>query len=190
MSRPLHTSCFGEVHLLREMSIWDLPDVAQEAPYEPSSGSMSPDLGDTWRQGMSMSPQWEGDVILDSDDNSENTAEDECDDWSNEELECGAEGEARDYFSEVRKTSSRAPLCDCLTPADVLVLRTAGPQVVRREIVWIICRIMVLMKKKGTDVSPPVPLPEWPNLQRFVFGLFEPGRLPDLTAFEDSGERT
>ena len=24
VSRPLHTSCFGEVHLLREMSIWDL----------------------------------------------------------------------------------------------------------------------------------------------------------------------
>ena len=60
VSRPLHTSCFGEVHLLRELGIWDLLEVAEEAPYEPSSGSMSPDLGDTWRLGMPMSPQWEG----------------------------------------------------------------------------------------------------------------------------------
>ena len=27
-------------------------------------------------------------------------------------------------------------------------------------------------------------------MQNFGFGLFEPGRLPDLTAFTDSGERT
>ena len=69
VSRPLHTSCFGEVHLLRELSIWDLPEVAEEAPHDPSSGSKSPDFGDTWRQGMPMSPQWEGDLILDSNDN-------------------------------------------------------------------------------------------------------------------------
>ena len=35
-------------------------------------------------------------------------------------------------------------------------------------------------------------LPEWPSLcsdyhRNFGFGLFEPGRLPDLTAFKDSG---
>ena len=29
-------------------------------------------------------------------------------------------------ISEVRESSSWAPFCDCLTPADVLVLRTAG----------------------------------------------------------------
>ena len=47
-----------------------------------------------------------------------------------------------------------------------------------------------LMKTKGTDVSSPVPLPEWTNLWHFGFGLFEPGRIPDLTAFTNSGERT
>ena len=40
VTRPWHTSCFDGVHLLREMSISDLPEVAEEAPSEP-------DLGDT-----------------------------------------------------------------------------------------------------------------------------------------------
>ena len=76
-----------------------------------------------------MGTQWEGDLILDSDDNSENTAEvEQHKDWSYEELGRGVEGEARDCISEVRESSSWAPLCDCLTPADVLVLRTAGPK--------------------------------------------------------------
>ena len=92
-------------HELRDLSIWDLPEVAEEAPYEPSSGSMSPDLGDTWQQGMPMSPQWEGDLILDSNDNSENKAEDEYEDWSFEELGRSVEGEARDYINEVRESS-------------------------------------------------------------------------------------
>ena len=59
----------------RESSIWDLPEVLEEAPYEISSGSMSPDLNDTWHQGLSMSPQWEGDLELGSDDNHENVVE-------------------------------------------------------------------------------------------------------------------
>ena len=46
------------------------------------------------------------------------------------------------------------------------------------------------MKTEGTDVSPPVPLPEWSYLWHFGFGLFKPGRFPDLTAFTDSRERT
>ena len=106
-------------------SIWDLSQVAEEALFEPSSGSMSPDLGDTWRQGMPMNPPWEDDLILDSNDKNENTAEDECEDWSYEELD-RVEGEARDYINEVCESSLWAPLCDCLTLADVLVLRTAG----------------------------------------------------------------
>ena len=75
-----------------------------------------------------MSPQWEGDLILESDDKSENTAEVDREDWSHEELGRVVEGEARDYISEVRESSLWAPLCDCLTPVDVLVLRTAGPK--------------------------------------------------------------
>ena len=42
VTRALHTSRFGEVHLLRENSIWGFPEVLQEALYEISSGSMSP----------------------------------------------------------------------------------------------------------------------------------------------------
>ena len=36
-----------------------------------SSGSTSPDLGDTWHQGLHMSSQWEADLELGSDNNSE-----------------------------------------------------------------------------------------------------------------------
>ena len=41
VSQPLHTSYFGEVYLLRELSIWDLSEAAEEASYQPSSGVMS-----------------------------------------------------------------------------------------------------------------------------------------------------
>ena len=47
-----------------------------------------------------------------------------------------------------------------------------------------------LMKTKGTYVSPPLLPPEWTNLWHFGFGLFKPGRLPDLTAFTSSEEWT
>ena len=72
-----------------------------------------------------MSPRWAGGLELGTDDHSENTAEEECEDWSSDEL--GRVGRAaRDYISEVRESSLWAPLCDCLTPADVPVLRTVG----------------------------------------------------------------
>ena len=44
VTRPLHTSCFGDVHLLHTSSIWDLPEILEKATKEISSGSMSPDL--------------------------------------------------------------------------------------------------------------------------------------------------
>ena len=117
---------------------WDLPEVADEAPCGPSSGSTSPDLGDTWRQGMPMSPQCEGVMILDSDDNSDLMSEDECED----ELGSEVEREARDNISEVRESSLWAPS----TPHSG---RCAGlahcwAQVVRRDIVSRIRRILVL----------------------------------------------
>ena len=52
VTRPLHTSGFGEVHSLYTSSIWDFPEVLEEATFEVSSGGMSPDLGDTWHQGL------------------------------------------------------------------------------------------------------------------------------------------
>ena len=41
VTRPLHTSCFGEVHFFHTNSIWDLPEIWEEATSEMSSGSMS-----------------------------------------------------------------------------------------------------------------------------------------------------
>ena len=40
-----------------------------------SSGSMSPDLGDTWHHGLPMSPQWECGLELDSDNDNEDENE-------------------------------------------------------------------------------------------------------------------
>ena len=48
------------------------------------------------------------------------------------------------------------------------------------------------MKRQGGEEPPFASLPEWPSLcfdyrQKFGFdnAMFEPGRLPDLTDFED-----
>ena len=86
------------------------------------SDRLSSDLDDTWHHGLAHKPAWAGGLELDP-DHSANTEEDVCEDWSYEELGRGVEGAARDYISEVRESSSWAPLCDCLTPADVLVPR-------------------------------------------------------------------
>ena len=73
-----------------------------------------------------MSPQWEGDLVLGSDDNSGDMAEDEYEDWSYEELGVLLQEGAKDYISDVRQSSLWASLRGCFTLADVLVLRTAG----------------------------------------------------------------
>ena len=44
------------------------------------------DLGDTWHHGPPISPRWAGGLEPGTDDHSENTAEEECDDWSSDEL--------------------------------------------------------------------------------------------------------
>ena len=70
-----------------------------------------------------MSPQWEGELEPVSDDNNEDEVEHEyvnVEDWNCEGLDNAVAGGARDYISEVRESSLWAPLCDCLTPADVL----------------------------------------------------------------------
>ena len=73
-----------------------------------------------------MTPQWKGELELCSDDNDEDVAEYEYvsdKDWNYEGLDTAATGGARDCISEVLESSLWASLCDCLTPADVLVLR-------------------------------------------------------------------
>ena len=183
----METSCFREVYLLHTISIWDLPEVLEEATSGISSGSMSPDLDDTWHQGLPTSPQWEGELELGSDSNNQDEIEYECEndeDSNYEELDRVAARGARDNISEVRESSLWAPLCDCLTPADVLVLRTSGSKWYNAKWYGEFAELwFFLLKRKGGNEPPLAPLPEWP-------GMFEPGQLPDLTAFEDSGEWT
>ena len=146
-----------------------------------SRGSLSSDLGDTWYHGPPMSERWAGGL----DDHSANTVEEECEDWSSDELGRGVGRAARDFISEVRESSLWAPLCD--TPADVLVLRTAGSKWYDAKLYGGFAELwFFLMKTKGMDASPPVPPLELTNLWHFGFGLFEPGRLPNLTAFASS----
>ena len=92
------------------------------------SDRLSSDLGDTWHHGPPIRPRQAGGLELGTDDHTENTAEEEREDWSSEELGRGVGRAARDYVSKLRERESSlwAPLCDCLTRADVLVLRTAG----------------------------------------------------------------
>ena len=85
-----------------------------------------PDL-EMWRQGFPVSPQWEGDLELGSDEeNDDRNAPGDSDDES---------GPKKDFVSEVSETSLQASIRDFLSPPDVLIMRTAG---------WEICRIVVL----------------------------------------------
>ena len=90
-----------------------------------SSGSMPPDLGDTWHQGLPMNPQWEGGLELNSDNDYEDENEDE-DYGSYEEFDSDAESHPKDYIGEVSESSLWASTPDHFTPPDILVLRTAG----------------------------------------------------------------
>ena len=89
-----------------------------------SSGSMSTDLGDMWRQGNLVSPQWEGELELDSAIDYDNVDE-EVD--SVEARDHAAESGPKDYFSVARE-SLLWILFSCfrhsVSPPDVLILRT------------------------------------------------------------------
>ena len=54
-----------------------------------SSCSLSSDLGDTWHHGPPTSPRWAGGLELGTNDHSETTAEEECEDWSSDEKQQG-----------------------------------------------------------------------------------------------------
>ena len=55
------------------------------------SDRLSSDLGDTWHHGPPIRPRCAGGLELDTDDHSENTAEEEREDWSCDELGRGWE---------------------------------------------------------------------------------------------------
>ena len=89
-----------------------------------SSGT-SLDPGHTWHQGLSMSPQWEGGLELDADNDyvDENKYED---DGSYEEFDSAVGSGPKDYISEVSESSLWASIRDYLTPSDILIFRIAG----------------------------------------------------------------
>ena len=150
-----------------------------------SSGSVPPDLGDTWHQGLPMNPQWEGGLELNSDNDCEDENEYQ-DDGSFEEFDSDPESGPKDYIGEASESSLWASIRDYLTPPDILVLRTAGSKWNNAKFYGEFAALwFFLMTKDGS---------EWPSTcsdyrPNFVFGNggFEPGRLPDLTALGDSG---
>ena len=82
-----------------------------------SSGSMSPDLGDIWRQWHPVSPKWEGELELGFDEDISDNAGERGDD----------EG-LKDHLSETSESPLWVSILDFLTLLDVLVMRTAGPR--------------------------------------------------------------
>ena len=53
-----HTAIAHELFRRKALTA-HLPEVLEEATSDMSSGSVSPDLDDTWHHGLPMSPQWE-----------------------------------------------------------------------------------------------------------------------------------
>ena len=110
-----------------------------------SSGSMSPDLSDTWHQGLPMSPQWKGGLRLDFDNDCEDETDHEVD-GRYDEIDSAAEKGAKDYISEVRESSIWISLRYCSG-------RCSGhaygwTEVDPRAVVWEICRLVVLSHDK------------------------------------------
>ena len=128
---------------------------------------MSADLGDTWHQGLPSSPQGKGGLELGSDSDDEDVIEPECEneeDGNYEKLDNAAAGEARDHISQMRESSLWAPLCDCLTPADVLVFAYYWEPYIAKLCGDFVENWFFLMKRKGGDEPPFAPLPGWPSL--------------------------
>ena len=131
-----------------------------------SSRSMSPDLGDMWRQGCPKSPEWEGEVELDSADE-----EKEGDNAGAADENEG--GGLEDHLKQVIECPVWVLVCDFFSSADVLEMRTTGLK-------WNIARLygsftelwFFLAKKEENDKSEP--LPEWPSLRydyRQIYGF-------------------
>ena len=84
---------------------------------------MSSVLGEMWRQGYPVSPQWEGELELDADVENENENENDDSYVAGDSTD---EGGPKEYISEVSESSLWASIRDYLTPPDVLIMRTAG----------------------------------------------------------------
>ena len=160
-----------------------------------SNGNMSPDLGEVWRQGYLVSPQWEGELELDS--------ASDCDIAYEEDDRLvarnhAAENGPKEYISVVRERSLWILIRDSLSPPDVLVLRTAGSKWNNAKLYGEFAALwFFLLTKDESGGRDPVTLPEWPSLcfddrQNFALApsMIESGRLLDMTSFNCSGEWT
>ena len=104
---------------------------------------MSPDLVDTWHQGLSMSPEWEGELELEL-----NSASD-CDNDSEEDDSCTACDSTAwrdhtDVISIVPEIFVCNPIRDSRCPPDVLRLRTVGRRWNETKLYWWLCRTVAL----------------------------------------------
>ena len=109
-----------------------------------SSGSVSPDLGEMWRQGYPVSPQWEGELKMDSDVENENENENDDSDEAGDSADDGL----KDYLSQVSDSLLWFSILDFLTPSDVLILRTAGPKWNHAKLYWIFAALWFFLVKK------------------------------------------
>ena len=107
-----------------------------------SSGSMSPDFGEMWRYGCPKSPDWDGDLELDS------VEEDE-----RERVE--------DRLRQVIESPLLALVREFLTSDDVLNMRTTAVKWNTSVLYGPFAELFFfLLKKDGRE--KPVPPPEWP----------------------------
>ena len=116
----------------------------------------------------SHTPAVGGRIGIGSDDHDENNEEDEREEWSDEALGRRVEGDARDYISEVREGSLWASLCDCLSPKDVVVLRTAGSKWYDAELYGEFAQLW-LVRKFLRFISVQTKNPMFYVLQPFIF---------------------
>ena len=82
------------------------------------AGACLPTWGESWRQGCPQSPEWEGELELDSAEEEEGDNAGSADKDVDEGLE--------DYLKEVIESPSWVLVRDFLSSADVLEMRTTG----------------------------------------------------------------
>ena len=160
-----HDLCSSDVSLLADEQIRDLFTNQRYAECHfintMSNGSMSPDLSEMWRQGYPVSPQWEGELELDS-----------ASDYDNENNEVdvsvtydhSTERSPKDNVSAARESSLWILIRDSICPPDVLCLPAAGRRWNDAKLYDELVALWFFLMTNKEDTSAAVPLPEWPSL--------------------------
>ena len=160
-----HDLCSSDVSLLADEQIRDLFTNQRYAECHfintMSNGSMSPDLSEMWRQGYPVSPQWEGELELDSasDYDNENNEVDVSVTYDN-----ATERSPKDNVSAARESSLWILIRDSICLPDVLCLRAAGKGWNDAKLYDELAALWFFLMTNKEDTSAAVPLPEWPSL--------------------------